>query len=290
MCACTRAHACLLPSTQPSLSLRRQAAFSPAAHAPIPPPPHTHTHAHRHHSPQATDHILVESHSLLYVLNEYLSKTALLVLPLALTEQAGGGSGGDEELSLVDVPLPLCPIDGGLQGEGWGQEWDGGGVSRSGAGGGGEPLVAAGFTGDGERLEVPLPPGLPAALSTLGLAGSIGCLRMMREPHSARWLPLQVRPSRTACFALCVLVRVGELTRSSAAHAAALKSCRESTHARPHRQLNPRLQVLLGMPLQPQALCTAVCENAAVGNFLDPHSLGAHQVCVCEVQLRGVGR
>jgi hypothetical protein len=208
--------------------------------------------------------VVVETQFLLHTLNEYLQRTPLLVQALALPPpgQAGAprsGAAARQQLSdapplvTLDVPLPLAPRppaaaapgdrggsaeSGGGGGSGWNpfespQSSPGGGGSASPAAPA-EPEAAVGYLPSGEAQEVQLPPGMAAALTRLGLGGSLGYLRLLQEPP----------PSGAGG---------GDGGGDGAAP--------------PPRWLP--LALWLGMPMQPSELCAAVCSAAAAGAFLD---------------------
>lgn len=81
----------------------------------------------------------------------------------------------------VDVPLPLMPgtVPDGTAGGGEGGE---GGRGGGGGGGGGTVMLRGVLRGTGETVRVPVPIGVLAALSELGLDQGVGMLRMARLP------------------------------------------------------------------------------------------------------------
>ncbi|CAK0785595.1 hypothetical protein CVIRNUC_008805 [Coccomyxa viridis] len=93
--------------------------------------------------------IAVDSSFLLFTLNEYLSRTALLVQPLHLAPGAE-----EADLLFVDIPLPLPAAD--------------------------EPRIGGIASVSGEVVDLPTPPGLRAAVQALGLHKALGFMRMLR--------------------------------------------------------------------------------------------------------------
>lgn len=190
--------------------------------------------------------VLPES-QLLYALNGYLGRSAVMIQPLRLPDSGGeeaqqdrGGGGNSSEglgpFATIDIALPL-PAAAALAGAAphaavaaGGDDWDAF-ASLARPGDPGEPSSAAplevqGILPSGEAEAVALPPAWAGMLRLLGLGSSLGHLRLLRDPGSGAWVPLQ----------LC-----------------------------------------LGMPLQPPELCQAVCDAAAAAGFLDPHARRAQQ-------------
>ena len=196
---------------------------------------------------------MVDPQFLLYTLNEYLARTALLVQPLKLptTGSNSGGGGSHSQLSAaeaggittIDVPLPLAgagvagAAEAGRPGSSSQEDaaaaWNPFEAPSNGSNGGGLQSRATGYLASGEAQEVLLPPGLAPAPQYLGLGGSLGYLRLLLEPTSPspgeeEQQPEQPAPQRWLPLALC-----------------------------------------LGMPMQPTELCEAVCSAAQAAAFLD---------------------
>ena len=226
--------------------------------------------------------MVVDAQQLLFALNEYLSRTALLVQPLCLpagaAAAAAAASASRSQLSdappivTIDVPLPLTllpkAVPAGSGGAASGTTGGGGGSNDSwnpfgvaaapggsgSSGGGGAPDKAVGYLPSGDAQEVALPPGLPAALQQLGLGGALGYVRLLQEPEAA------------AAAAGDDAQPAGVASEPAAAQQAEQREARWVP-----------LALWLGMPMTPSQLCRAVCSAAQAAGFLDPPVLAAQR-------------
>ena len=172
---------------------------------------------------------------LLYALNGYLARSAVMIQPLCAgdggeeAQQERGGGNGSEGLgpfTTIDIalPLPAAPAaptsaapDAYASND---DDWDAfASLARPGDAASSAALEVQGILPSGEAEAVALPAAWAGMLRLLGLGSSLGHLRLLRDPDSGAWVPLQ----------LC-----------------------------------------LGMPLQPPELCQAVCDAAQATGFLDP--------------------
>ena len=204
--------------------------------------------------------VLVERPFLLFTLNEYLARTALLVQPVRLTGGAAASQLSDTPaLPTIDVPLPLRPAGGEVAGAAQAAPAGGGGwnafeqpeaAPAAGDGGAGGSSAAAqqgeravGYLPGGETQEVALPAGLTPALHRLGLGSSPGFLRLVQASAA-------------------------EVTAQGAASGGDGSAAGGEGGASEERWLP--LALWLGMPMQPSALCQAVCDASLAARFLEP--------------------
>ncbi len=168
----------------------------PTPTSPSPSPTQQATHALLW--PFATDAVhctnppaLLPAHLLLYSINEWLARTAIMVAPLKLpgggAEEGPSRGGGTPSptLATVDVPLPLDTASSSLSHVG--------GDTARGAEHGGRVAGVVSTTGD--VVHVPLPPGCDGdAQHALGLDTAVGCVRMLQVQPGGGGMVVVVPP------------------------------------------------------------------------------------------------
>lgn len=117
--------------------------------------------------------VVADGSFLLYTLNEHLTRTAILVQPLSLPPWVEATS-----LRTIDIPLPLSPSPATSQAD---PAIDSNNHTT--------PSSKAGTftsieTSSGEEGQIQLPRELGGALESLGLAQSLGYLRMVQIPEA----------------------------------------------------------------------------------------------------------
>ncbi|CAL8463740.1 g3274 [Coccomyxa elongata] len=203
--------------------------------------------------------VVVEASFLLFSLNEYLSRTALLVQPLHLPSDTE-----DKDLIFVDIPLPLPAST--------------------------EPLIGGIATSNGEVVELATPRGLREAVEDLGLQRALGYVRMLRlseddplncpdsEPQPKP--PLQPQPPIDLSD---LRLDEGDEGEDNAETEAPLK---QQQNGATSDDLWVPVALGLGLPLTPDKLCIAVCGRAGASNFLDSDVRREHAIGQAVLQRR----
>ncbi|KAK9917406.1 hypothetical protein WJX75_004000 [Coccomyxa subellipsoidea] len=201
--------------------------------------------------------VVVEASFLLFSLNEYLSRTALLVQPLHLPPDSD-----EKDLTFVDIPLPLPQTD--------------------------QPLIGGIATSSGEVVEMATPRGLREAVEDLGLQRALGFVRMLRlSADDPLNYPEPEEPQPHPPVDLAEL-RLEEEEENEEEGPEV-----EVNHAHAEHQNGgtpPDVWVPvalgLGLPLSPDKLCIAVCGRAGASNFLEADVRREHAIGQAVLQRR----